>query len=80
MIMDIYFEVEVSEKRFITNFACESFYSGVHFNMLVKVCFLGEAEVTTFFGAYVGSFVCVDAQVVKKVVPFLELLAAFVAL
>lgn len=29
------FQIEVGEERLIADFACESFYTGVHFNMFV---------------------------------------------
>lgn len=78
--MDIYFKIKICEKGFIAYFAGESFYSSMHFNMLIEVGFLSEAVVTPFFGTDVGSLICMDSQMIKEIVPLFELFLAFVAL
>lgn len=52
----------------------------MHFNMLIEVGFLSEAEIAAFFGTDIWSLVGVNSQMIKEIVPFLELLLAFVAL
>jgi len=56
--------------------ASKPFDSTVHFNMLVEVSALCEAEATVWEGAYVGALICMNAKVIEKVVPFTEPLRA----
>ena len=75
-----YISIEVGEEKFLAQLAFEALYPGMDFDVLVKVGLLCEAEVAAFRRTYVWPFLSVDSQVVKEVVPFLELLKAFIAL
>ena len=48
----------------------------MYLHMLVKVGFLSEGEFAARDRANVRSFTCVDAKVVKEVVPFAEMFVA----
>lgn len=56
--------------------ALKPLYSSMHFNMFIKVSPLGEAEFAVRVGAGVGSFIGVDAEMVKEVVPLAEMFPA----
>lgn len=56
--------------------ALESFCSPMDFYMFIQVCLLSEGESAVWIWAQVGSFICVDSQMIKEIVPFPEVFAA----
>lgn len=71
-------EVEICIKHSWTVRTPESFHATVDLHMLVEIGPLSETESTVGDGARVRSFVGVDPQVIKEVVPFSEMLATVV--
>ena len=71
-------EVEVSVKHSRAVRTLESFDSAVNLDVFVKISSLSEAEPAVGEGAGVRPLVCVDSQVVEKVVPFSKVLSAIV--
>ena len=54
----------------MANVAPESFHPTMNFDMLVQIRSLSEAEVAVRDWTYVGSFICVDSQMIKEIMPF----------
>jgi hypothetical protein len=67
-----YIQVEVGKEHFEAVGARESLDSHVHFLMFVQISSLGECKAAVCLHAFVGPFLCVDPQMVKKVMPFPE--------
>lgn len=65
-----YFEIEVGIKHLLTDVTAESFYSTMDLNVLVQISSLCEAEVAVRNRAHIGSFICMDSQMVEEIVPF----------
>lgn len=70
------FQVEVSIKHTSAVRTRKPFDSSMDFNMFVKISPLSKAELTVFHWALVRSFIGMDPQMVKEVVPFSESLSA----
>lgn len=54
----------------MANVAPKSFNPSMNFDMLVQICSLSEAEVAVRDWTYVGSFICVNSQMIKEIMPF----------
>jgi hypothetical protein len=71
-----YLKVEVSVEHFGAVRALESLYSAMNLDVFVQVGSLRKAELAVRERALVGPFVCVDPEVVEKVMPLSEVLPA----
>lgn len=72
------FQIEIGIEHSGAVGASKSFNSSMHFHMFIQIRSLSEAESTVGEGAAVGSFICVDPQVVEEVVPLPEMFATVV--
>ena len=64
----------------LAGFASEQSGLTVHIDVLLLVRYLIESEMASVDGALIGSFPCVNAQVVEEVMPFPEDLPALAML
>lgn len=71
-----YLQIEVCEEALLTDVASEALVALVDLYVFVQVRSLSEPMVTVREVASVRSLICVDAQVVKEIVPFPEPLVA----
>lgn len=46
--------------------------------MFVQICLLGKAVSTTWVVASIRSFICMNPQMIKEVMPFLKVLSAII--
>lgn len=69
------FGVEVSVEHPRAVRTSESFYSSMHFHMLVQVRPLGERESTVREWTAVWSLIGVNSKVIEEIVPLSEMLA-----
>jgi hypothetical protein len=78
MSSEVTFKIEICVEHLGAIRALEALIAAVNLNMLVKVSSLCEAEGTAIKGTLIGSFIGMNAKMIKEIVPLTEVLSTFI--